>query len=493
MNCRKTTLRVVPGFSTPPLLPFPVPDSIDPGLWAAVVLAGGAGKRMRSRVPKVLHPIAGKPMLLHVLAAVRETGVARTVLVVNDEVAKALPDEGSEATGQATLAKQSQPLGTGHALQSAQGAVGDKAEHLLVVNGDMPLLRCGTLQRAMAEHLSSRAAVTIVTCHRPQARGLGRVLRAPDGKVNGVVEERDATPEQLAMIETNEGIYCLDAPWAWAQLAALPRAQNGEYYLTSLAGMAGVQGLGVAAVAAAEAEADETMGVNDRVELARAEAAMRRRIRETLMLSGVTIIDPPSTFIDAGVEIDQDTIIHPHTTLSGATVVGRDCEIGPHSILRDSRTGDGCRVLASVLEESILEDRVEVGPFGHLRPGSYIEEGVHLGNYVEIKNSRIGRGSAIGHFSYIGDATLGRRVNVGAGTITANYDGVNKHETRIGDEVFIGSDSIIVAPVTVHDRAATGAGSVVTKDVPEGALVVGVPARQVPRGKRNDQAQPERT
>jgi bifunctional UDP-N-acetylglucosamine pyrophosphorylase / glucosamine-1-phosphate N-acetyltransferase len=328
----------------------------------------------------------------------------------------------------------------------------------------------------MAEHLAKGAAVTIVTCHRTETRGLGRVVRK-DGRINGIVEDRDAQPEEASISETNEGVYCLDAVWAWAQLSHLPKAPNGEYYLTSLIGIAAAQGRPIASV---QSERDETMGVNDRVELARAESAMRTRIRERIMLSGVTIMDPPSTFIDAGVEVGQDSVIHPNTTLAGNTVVGADCQIGPHSIVRDSNVGDGCTVLATVLEESVLESHVEVGPYSHLRPGSHVEQGVHLGNYVEIKNSRIGSGSAIGHFSYIGDATVGRRVNIGAGTITANYDGTNKNETHIGDDVFIGCDSILVAPVNIADRAATGAGSVVTKDVPEDTLVVGVPARPVP-------------
>lgn len=424
---------------------------------------------MRSRLPKMLHPVAGKPMVLYVVDAVNAAGCAQMVVVANESVAQVLLPVHDTVL-------QDPPLGTGDALKTAQPKL-DSYQSLLVVNGDMPLVHCETLQHAMAEHLASRAAVTIVTCRRADTRGLGRVVRK-DGLIQAVVEDRDTQSEEAAIRETNEGIYCLDAAWAWAQLSGLPKAPNGEYYLTSLIGIAAGQGRVIASTEAADP--DETMGVNDRIELARAESAMRARIRERIMLSGVTIIDPASTFIDAGIEVGQDTVIHPNTSLAGNTVVGADCQIGPHSIIRDTRVGDGCTVLATVLEESVLESHVEVGPYSHLRPGSHIEEGVHLGNYVEIKNSRIGSGSAVGHFSYIGDATLGRRVNIGAGTITANYDGTNKNETHIGDDVFIGSDSILVAPVNIADRAATGAGSVVTKDVPEDTLVVGVPARPVP-------------
>lgn len=431
---------------------------------------------MRSRLPKMLHPVAGAPMVLHVVDAVNSLGLSNTVVVVPTS-----SPIGEAVAPAARTVPQPHPLGTADALKQAADCL-PAAKHILVVNGDMPLVRWETLQRAMARHLSAGAAVTIVTCHRPDARGLGRVLRGAEDRIQQVVEALDAGGEEAAVDETNEGIYCLDAAWAWRQLPDLPQAENGEYYLTSLVAMAADQGRTVASIEAANP--DETQGVNDRVELSRAEAAMRARIRERLMLSGVTILDPASTFVDAGVEVGQDTVLHPNTILSGMSAIGRDCQIGPHTIIRDSRVGDSCRVLATVLEESVLESHVEVGPFSHLRPGTHIEEGVHLGNYVEVKNSRIGGGSAIGHFSYIGDATLGRRVNIGAGTITANYDGVNKHETTIGDDVFIGSDSVLVAPVTIADRAATGAGSVVTKDVPEDTLVVGVPARPVPGKKR---------
>jgi bifunctional UDP-N-acetylglucosamine pyrophosphorylase/glucosamine-1-phosphate N-acetyltransferase len=443
--------------------------------WRAVVLAAGRGTRMRSRTPKVLHPVAGRPMLLHVTAAVAAAVTGPVVVIVppdRPEVAAAVPPA-------MTAVPQTVPLGTGHALLQAKGAVPTGSGHLLVVNGDMPLLDPGTLTRLMRAHEAIGALVSIVTCRRDDPAGLGRVVRDPAGAVTGVIEERDADDAQRALNETNEGVYGLSLPWAWEALAALKRHAGGEYYVTDLVAAALAAGGAVETVAAADES--ETGGVNDRIQLAAAEAAMRQRIRAAHMLAGVTIVDPPSTFIDAGVTIGEDTVVLPNTHLGEGSVIGRDCRLGPGAVVMGSHVGDGCTIASSVIERSVLEPGVEVGPFSHLRPGSYIESGVHLGNYVEVKNSRIGRGSQVGHFSYLGDATLGAHVNIGAGTITCNYDGETKHETHIGDHVFIGSDTMLVAPVRVGHHAATGAGAVVTRDVADGSLVAGVPAKPRPR------------
>ena len=443
--------------------------------WAAVVLAAGKGTRMRSHYPKVLHPVAGKPMLLHILDAVVEAQLSRSVVIVGHEggAVRAAVGEGIE------YAEQQEALGTGHAVLQARDLLLGGPPHVLVLYGDTPLVRADTLKRAIEHHLSTGAMVTIATCQREDARGLGRVLRSEYGSVLAVIEEAEASEEQLAIPETNEGIYCFEAQWLWDRIKVLRAHHNGEYYLTDVVGIATAEGHLVETIAVQDLT--EAMGINDRVQLAQAEGVMRQRVRERLMLSGVTLLDPPSTFIDADVEIGQDTVVHPHTTIGGKTSVGRDCQIGPGSMLRDSQVGDRCWIVASMVEESTIEQGVTIGPFSHLRPGSYIEAEVHLGNYVEVKNSRIGGRTQVGHFSYIGDAILGKDVNIGAGTITCNYDGVEKHSTHIGDGAFIGSDTMLVAPVTVGAGASTGAGSVVTKDVPPNKLAVGMPARTVPQ------------
>jgi bifunctional UDP-N-acetylglucosamine pyrophosphorylase/glucosamine-1-phosphate N-acetyltransferase len=298
--------------------------------------------------------------------------------------------------------------------------------------------------------------------------------------VIGIVEDDRATPQQKGIGEWNCGLYAFQSTWLWPHLAALPRSKNGEYLLTDLVAEAASKG-GVHAVVTHDPA--PVLGINNRLHLAQAEAVLRQRIRERVMLGGVTLIDPPSTFIDAGVTIGQDTVVHPNSTVSGSTVIGKDCRIGPNSIIVDSTIGDRCRVVASVVEKATLEEGVEVGPFGHVRPESYLEAGVHLGNFTEVKKSRLGRNTRMGHFSYIGDATVGAEVNIGAGTITCNFDGVAKHRTVIGDGAFIGSDTMLVAPVEVGEGAVTGAGSVVNRDVPPGALAVGVPARIRRKGR----------
>ncbi|MSQ27979.1 MAG: UDP-N-acetylglucosamine diphosphorylase/glucosamine-1-phosphate N-acetyltransferase [Dehalococcoidia bacterium] len=446
--------------------------------WAGVVLAAGKGTRMRSRIPKVLHRVAGWPMVRYGVSALAALSPGRLVVVT----ATGQPEVEREVSNNASVVTQHPALGTGHALAQTRPELIGRFHLLLVVNGDAPLVRTETLQTLLESHRASGAALSIVTCRRADPAGLGRVVRNGQGGICGIVEERDASPEQRLLRETNEGAYCLDASWVWDALDGLPRHDNGECYITDLVARAVAGGLVVNAHTIDDEY--EMQGVNDRVQLAVAEGIMRRRIRERLMRAGVTMVYPDSTFVDAGVEIGEDTVLHPNTTISGASVIGRDCEIGPSTVLSDARVGNGCRIVASMVESSVIEAGVTIGPFSHIRPGSHIEEGVHLGNYVEVKKSRIGRHSQAGHFSYLGDATIGERVNIGAGTVTCNYDGEAKHETHIGDGVFIGSDTMLVAPVRLGDGAATGAGAVVTHDVASGALVVGVPAKPVQRRKR---------
>ena len=450
--------------------------------WTAIILAAGLGKRLRSKKPKALHPIAGRPMLLHVLAAVREafTSAARDasyVAVVGHGAGqvKAVLD------GNVRPVDQAEQLGTGHAVAQAEPAAKDSA-HLLVLNADVPLVSAETIAGLITRHLKANADLTFLTAVIDDPRGQGRVQRDADGRVTGIVEEADADEPTLAGSEVNVGVYCFRGDWLWPRLSRIERSAAGEYYLTDLIGMAVTDGSTVGAVAVADPV--EALGINDRTQLAQAEAVVRERIRRRHMLAGVTIVDPATTYVDADVRIAMDTTLHPNTSLRGKTSVGEECEIGPDSQVIDSTLGARCRVVSSVVEQSTLEDGVDVGPFSHLRAGAHICSGVHIGNYAEVKNSRLGRNTKMGHFSYVGDAVVGEEVNIGAGTITCNFDGVRKHRTIIGDGAFIGSDTMLIAPVEVGAGARTGAGSVINHDVPPNGLAVGVPAR-IRRKKEN--------
>jgi bifunctional UDP-N-acetylglucosamine pyrophosphorylase/glucosamine-1-phosphate N-acetyltransferase len=443
---------------------------------AAVVLAAGMGKRMRSKLPKVLHRIAGVPLVEHVVRAVAPLAPARTVLVVGHggEQVQAVMGSGYEYVTQA------QQLGTGHAVLQARAAVAGQADTVLVLYGDSPLLRSTTLADLVRLH-HSRPGVraTILTCIAEDPTGYGRIIRDANGEVLDIIDERVATPEQRALKETNSGIYCFDSAWLWPRLAELPvHPGAGEYYLTDMIAVAireqpgSVQTFQVSGM-------EEVAGINNRVQLAEADLVIRNRIRTRWMLEGVTMIDPATTYIDVDVTLGQDTILYPGCYLQGQTRVGADCRLGPQARLVDAVVGDGCVVGTSLLEDCVVEDGVDIGSFNHLRPGAYLSTGVHLGNFAEVKNSRLGRNVSQGHFSYIGDAEVGDNTNIGAGTITANFNNGVKNRTQIGPNVFIGSDSVLIAPVEVGAGAQTGAGAVVNKDVPPGALVVGVPARVI--------------
>jgi bifunctional UDP-N-acetylglucosamine pyrophosphorylase/glucosamine-1-phosphate N-acetyltransferase len=330
------------------------------------------------------------------------------------------------------------------------------------------------LAQVLAEHHVRQATVTFLTASADLPSDYGRVVRAADGRVLEIVEVKRATEEQLQVREVNSGVYCFERAWLWSELARLPRNPSGEYYLTDLVGIAAAQGRAVATVTGS---LDETVGINNRVQLAEVEQLLRRRILEKHMYAGVTIIDPATTYISASVEIGMDTVILPGTIISGATRIGANCRIGPYSTIEHTVIGDGCTVRQSVLEETTFEDGVSIGPFSHCRPGAYLAHNVRMGNFGEVKNSYIGPETDMHHFSYIGDATLAKKVNVGAGTITCNYDGVRKNRTIVGAGAFLGSDTMLVAPVTVGEHAITGAGSVVNRDVAAGTVVAGVPAR----------------
>jgi bifunctional UDP-N-acetylglucosamine pyrophosphorylase/glucosamine-1-phosphate N-acetyltransferase len=439
----------------------------------SVLLAAGQGTRMKTLLPKVLHPVCGKPMLAYALEAACSVSTEQPVVIVGKD-AQALNEYLGDS---ARCIVQDPPLGTGHAVQQAETSLRGKTDLVLVTYSDMPLLTHETLLKLVETQKKNPGPMTMLTVIAADPRGFGRVIRSPQGNVQAVIEEAAATPEQLSIRELNAGAYCFSSDWLWDALRRIPLSKKGEYYLTDTVGLAANSGLPVQALVIADLT--EIIGINTRLHLAEAEAAMRMRINRMHMLAGVTIIDPAVTYIEPGVTIGQDTVIWPNTYLRGKTSVGESCTIGPNTIVEDTTIGNDCQILAAVMEKAVVDDEVSVGPFAHLRKGAHLCKGVHMGNFGEVKDSTLGPGTKMGHFSYIGNATIGRQVNIGAGTITCNYDGVHKNPTEIGEGAFIGSDTMLVAPVKVGAHAKTGAGAVVTKDVEADTLVVGVPARPI--------------
>ncbi|HEX8991882.1 MAG TPA: bifunctional UDP-N-acetylglucosamine diphosphorylase/glucosamine-1-phosphate N-acetyltransferase GlmU [Anaerolineales bacterium] len=441
---------------------------------AAILLAAGQGTRMKSDLPKVLHPLCGKPMLWYTLEAVRQVSTEKPVVVVGHaaEQVKAFVGDTAEC------AVQEPQLGTAHAALQAESLVKGKADTVIITYADMPLLRGETFWRLVEIQSSNPGPLTLLTVMADDPRGFGRIVRNPDGTVRAIAEEYVATPEQLAIRELNVGAYCFQAEWLWDALHRIRmNPQKGEYYLTDIVALAAEDHLPVRA--ALHEDLVETIGINTRVHLAEAEAALRQRINRTHMLNGVSMPDPASVYIDTDVAIGGDTIIMPNTHVQGRTSIGRGGRIGPNSIIRDCTIGDRCTVLASVMDGAVLEDDVDMGPFARLRKGAHLAQHVHMGNFGEVKDSYLAPGVKLGHFSYIGNATIGANTNIGAGTITCNFDGEKKNPTEIGEDVFIGSDTMLVAPVKIGSGAKTGAGAVVTRDVPADTLAVGMPARAI--------------
>ena len=427
-----------------------------------VILAAGQGTRMRSTTPKVLHPLAGRPLVEWVLDAAAGAAAAHTVVVVGngaDEVAARLP------AGVAT-AVQHERRGTGDAARVGLEALDPACDTVVVACGDTPLLGADTVARLVEAHRAGGTSATILSAVVDDAGAYGRILRAPDGSVRGIVEARDATAEQLAVGEFNAGLYACDRAALRSALDGL-EADNaqGELYLTDA-----VVATGGPLAALVADDPLVAAGVNDRADLAACEAVVQDRLRRELMLAGVTMPDPSAVYLDAGVSVGRDTVLWPGTHLRGASRVGEGCVIGPDVVALDATVGDGCTVRSAHLVGAEVGPGCEVGPFAYLRPGARLERGAKAGTYVEIKNTVLGAGAKVPHLSYVGDATVGEGTNIGAGNITANYDGFRKHRTEIGARVRTGSDCVLVAPVRIGDDAMTGAGSIITQDVPAGAL-----------------------
>jgi len=436
-----------------------------------IILAAGEGKRMKSSVPKMLHPLLGRSMLGHVLAAAESLNPTRTVVVVGHGSEQLTSHLGDVAPDAVTVLQEN-PHGTGHAARVAMEAYGPAEGTVVVVNGDVPLLRPGTLRSLVEAHEVAGAGATVLTAEVDLPYGLGRVIRHPvTGAVDAIVEERDATPDQREVTEINAGVYAFDAVLLAQALGKLTTANaQGEEYLTDVIALLVDSDHSV--LAYATGDPTEVLGCNDRVELAELRAIMRDRVNDEWMRLGVTIIDPLTTWIDVDVMLGRDAVVEPNTHLKGRTVVGEWAVIGPDTTLIDVTVGDGATVVRAHGEGVSIGPRAVIGPYAYLRPGTELAERTKVGAFVEVKNSQVGAGTKIPHLSYVGDATIGEESNIGAANVVVNYDGVSKHRTVIGSHVRTGSDTMLVAPVTVGDGAYTAAGSVITKDVPAGALGV---------------------
>ncbi len=458
---------------------------------ATVVLCAGKGTRMKSDRAKVLHPILGRPLAYYPLARAFELGAGNVVAVVGHQAEAVQKELAAQFPGQPlSFALQATQRGTGDAVASARQALEGFKGAVLILSGDVPLLTTATLKRLLEAYRAGHGPLAMVSCRMTDPTGYGRVVRGEQGHVVRIVEHKDATEAQRHLHEVNAGLYVADAAFLWSALETLtPQNAQGELYLTDIVAKAAAAG-GVAVV---EAPAEETAGVNDRAELADRATVLRARINRAHQVNGVTIVQPETVSIDEGVEVGPDAVLGPFVTLSGRCEIGAGAHVGQGCVLTDTTVGDGCELKPySVLEEAVVGPRCHVGPFARLRPGSVLDEGVHVGNFVETKKAHLRQGVKAGHLSYLGDADIGAGSNIGAGTITCNYDGVNKHQTTLGEGVFIGSDTQLVAPVTVGAGAYIGAGSTVTRDVPADALMVSRAAAVVKAGwaarKRADQA-----
>lgn len=433
----------------------------------AVVLAAGQGTRMKSKLYKVLHPVCGKPMVQHIVDRLKALEINEIVVVVGHGAGQVKKQLGESVQ----YAFQEKQLGTAHAVMMSTDLLKGKQGITVVVTGDTPLIKEETLKRLMEQHIQSGASATILTTVLDDPTGYGRIIRQQDGSVQRIVEHKDASEVERRVQEINTGIFCFDNQKLFTALGQVNNNNvQGEYYLPDVIEILKGQDEVISAYLTADAE--DGMGVNDRVQLSQAEQILRKRINEQHMRGGVTIIDPNSTYIEADVVIGADTVLQPGTFLRGKTVIGEDCVIGPQADLKDITVENGVTIQYSVISQSQIRKEATIGPFAYIRPNSEVGEKAKVGDFVELKNTRLGNGSKVSHLSYLGDAQIGDDVNVGCGTITVNYDGVHKHKTIIGDHSFIGCNSNLIAPVTVGESAYVAAGSTVTKDVPDGALAI---------------------
>jgi len=437
---------------------------------SVIVLAAGIGKRMKSDLPKVLHPVLGRPMLSYVVDAVLKLLPKRVVVVVGhgaQEVEKVLNSK------EITYVTQTEQLGTGHAANCAHPALKSFKGDILILNGDFPLITPNTLKKFVKDHQKHGADISILTALVEDPSGYGRIKRDEGGNVVGIVEEKDATKEERFINEINSGTFFIKSSFLWNALSYVnTRNKQKEYYLTDIVGSAYKNSLKING--SVVLDSDEVIGVNDRSDLSLVESILKWRTNESLMRSGVTLIDPETTYISPKVKIGRDTTIYPNTHIYGETQIGRNCIIGLSTWIDDSKLGNGITIKSSCyISSAVIRNNVTIGPFAHIRPEAEIMDGAKIGNFVEIKKSKIGQGSKVSHLSYVGDATLGKDVNIGAGTITCNYDGFEKHKTVLEDNVFIGSDTMLVAPIRIGKGATTGAGSTISKDVPSDSLAIG--------------------
>ncbi|HFU4122354.1 TPA: bifunctional UDP-N-acetylglucosamine diphosphorylase/glucosamine-1-phosphate N-acetyltransferase GlmU [Streptococcus suis] len=434
----------------------------------AIILAAGKGTRMKSDLPKVLHKVAGISMLEHVKRAVDAMSPVKTVTIVGHKAE--LVQEVLE--GQSEFALQSEQLGTGHAVMMAEPDLAGLEGHTLVIAGDTPLITGESLKNLINFHISHKNVATILTAQADNPFGYGRIIRNADGEVLKIVEQKDANDFEKQVKEINTGTYLFDNKRLFEALKDINTDNaQGEYYLTDVISIFRQAGEKVGAYVLKDF--DESLGVNDRIALATAEAVMRKRITEKHMINGVTFVNPEATYIDIDVEIGAEAVIEANVVLKGQTVIGERTVLTNGTRVRDSKVAADVVISNSDIEESVIEEGVTVGPYAHIRPDSLLKKDVHVGNFVEVKASTLGEGTKSGHLTYLGNATIGSNVNVGAGTITVNYDGKNKFKTTIGDNAFIGSNSTIIAPVTVGEAALLAAGSTITKDIPKDAIGVG--------------------
>lgn len=434
---------------------------------AAIILAAGKSTRMRSAYPKPLHAVCGVPMTLHVVRACRAAGIQRVIVVVGHEADAVRAALGADLE----YVVQAEQRGTGDAVRAAEPLLADWPGAIAVLAGDVPLLGAETIAQLLTHHADAGAAATLLTAHLDDATGYGRIIRAADGSVSRIVEERDATLQERAVREWNPSIYAFRPDRLWPALARVRSANSqGEFYLTDTIAVIGSEGGRIEAVPVADTR--DVLGVNTRVELAEVASILRQRILRRHMLAGVTVVDPLTTYVDVDVEIGQDTVLQPMTLLRGGTRIGSDCQIGPSTLIQDSTVGDGTTIRSSQVVESVIEQQVRVGPFANLRPGTRLRSRVKIGDFVEVKNAVMEEGAQASHLSYIGDAEIGAGTNIGAGAITCNYDGTHKHRTVVGARAFIGSNSTLVAPVNIGEGAYVAAGSPITEDVPAESLAI---------------------